>query len=117
MLVLVLSEYLCKFRDHIFVLLHDLLWCSWKRIVVVVPRRVARPYHKVDVVLDVIVDPLECLVDERIGRVAAGRLCAVYACRPALAMACCLFCGAGICLVEGIGMKVCMSLSVPRLHG
>jgi hypothetical protein len=117
MFVLVLAEHLCELGHHIFVLLHDLLGRSWQRIVVVVPCGVARPYDKVDVVLDVVVNPLERLVDERIGRVAARRLCAVHACGPALAMACCLLRGAGIRLVVGVGVEICTTRSVPRLHG
>jgi hypothetical protein len=81
-----------------------------------VPGGVARPYDEIDVLLDVVVYPLECLVDECVGRVAAGGLCAVYACGPALAMACCLGCGAGISLVEGIWVEVLPELLDSRPH-
>lgn len=102
-----LAEDLCKLGDHELILLDDLLLCTWYVFVVVVPCRIARPYDKVNVILDVVVYPLECLIDERKRRVAAGRLCAVYASRATLAMACCLCSRAGICLVERIWMKVC----------
>lgn len=71
MFILVLPKDLCKFGHHELVLPDYLLWCTGKRVVIIVPRRVACPYNKVYVVLDVVVDPLERLVDERIRRVAA----------------------------------------------
>ena len=77
-----------KPRDHVLILLYDLLLRPRYVLVIVVSRRVARPYDKVDVVLDIVLDPLERLVNERIRRVAASRLCAVESSGPASAVAC-----------------------------
>lgn len=70
------------------------------------PRGVACPYYKVDVVLDVVVYPLERLIDERKWTVAARGLCTVDSCRPMSAMARCLLFGARVCLVEGVWVKI-----------
>lgn len=66
MLVLILSKDLRKLGDHEFILLYNLLGCSRDRVVVIVPRRIACPYDKVNVILDIVVDPFERLVDQRI---------------------------------------------------
>ena len=80
------------------------------------PRRIARPYDKVYVVFDVVVDPFERLVDKREGRVAASGFGAVYASRAMFAVARCLLCGARISLVERVWMEVWMTmLAVTRL--
>ena len=96
-----------KPRDHVLILLYDLLLRPRYVLVIVVSRRVARPYDKVDVVLDIVLDPLERLVNERIRRVAASRLCAVESSGPAFAVACCFSGGARICLVEWVRVEVC----------
>lgn len=102
-----LAKDLDKLGDHKFVLVDNLLVRPRYLLVVVVAGRVAGPDDKVDLILDVVVYPLERLVDEGIGRVASRRLCAVDASRAALAMACGGGGGAGIRLVEGVGVEVC----------
>lgn len=112
MLVMVLSEDLGELGDHVLILAYDLPLCSGNFLVVVVPCRVARPDDKVYAVPDIVVDPLERLVDERVGRVAGGRLCAVYARGAMFAVASSVCCGARVCLVVGVRMKVCGRPSV-----
>jgi hypothetical protein len=107
MVALRLAKDLCELVDEKFILADDLLLSAGNLLVVVVAGRVASPDDKVDVVLDVVVDPLERLVDKREGRVASRRLCAVDASRAALAVAGGVLGGARIGLVEGIGMEVC----------
>jgi hypothetical protein len=87
MLVILLSKHLDELGHHVFILLNDLFLGTGQVLVVVVARRVACPYHEVDVVFDIVVDPLESLVDEGEGRVAAGRLCAVDASWAMITMA------------------------------
>jgi len=48
--VAALSKDVGKFRDHVLVLLDDLLLRPRDRVIVVVPGRVAGPYDEVDVV-------------------------------------------------------------------
>lgn len=69
-------------------------------------RRVAGPDDKVNVIFDVVLYPLERLVDQGKGRVAAGCFCSVDAGGATLAMACGVGCGARVCLVEWVGMEV-----------
>lgn len=102
-----ISKDLYKLRDHELVLVDNLIVCSRYLLVIVVARRVACPYDEVDFILDVVLYPLERLVDKGKRRVAARRLCAVDARGPSLAMACCIGCCAGICLVERVGVEVC----------
>jgi hypothetical protein len=104
--VVVLPKDLRQFGDHELILLYDLLLRPRYFLVIVVPRRVARPYNKVYVFLDVVVYPLEGLVDERKGRVAAGGFGAIDAGRAMFAVAGGIRCGARIRLVEWIWMEV-----------
>lgn len=101
------SKDLYELGDHELVLVNNLIVCSRYLLVIVVARRVACPYDEVDFILDVVLYPLERLVDKGKRRVAARRLCAVEARGPSLAVACCVGCGAGICLVERVGVEVC----------
>jgi hypothetical protein len=87
-------------------LLYDLLLCPRYFLVIVVSRRVARPYNKVYIILDVVVYPLERLVDKREGRVAAGGFGAVDAGRAMFAVAGGVRCGARIRLVEWVWVEV-----------
>ena len=104
--VVVLPKDLRQLGDHELILLYDLLLRPRYLLVVVVPRRVARPYNKVYVILDVVVYPLKRLIDEREGRVAAGGFGAVDAGRTMFAVAGGVRCGARIRLVEWIWMEV-----------
>jgi hypothetical protein len=94
MAVIILPEDFGEFGYHVLVLLYDLLLCPGDFFIIVMSRRVACPYNKVYVILDVVIDPLECLVDEGERRVAAGSFCAVDTGRSSFAMACCVRCGA-----------------------
>jgi hypothetical protein len=85
---MLLSEDFCKLGDHVLILLYHLFLRSGYLLVIVVPGRVACPDDKIYIILDILVYPIECLVDESERRVAAGSLCAVYAGRPMLAMTC-----------------------------
>lgn len=107
MTVAALSKDLGEFGDHVLILLHDLLLRPWNFVIVIVSRRVAGPYNKIYIVLDVVFYPFERLIDERKGRVASGSFCAIEASRPAFAMARCVSFCARICLVERVWMKVC----------
>lgn len=64
------SEDIDKLRDHELILVDNLLACPWQFFVVVMARRVASPYDEVDFILDVVLYPLERLVDQGVGRVA-----------------------------------------------
>lgn len=101
-----LSKNLSELGHHVLVLLYDLLLRPRNRIVIVVSRRVASPYDEVYFVFQVVVYPFERLVDERKGRVAARRLCAVNAGRATLAMARRIRGGTRVCLVERVRMEV-----------
>jgi hypothetical protein len=107
MAVAALPKDIRKFRDHVLILLDDLLLRPWYLVIVIVSRRVARPYNKVDMVFYIVFYPLERLIDQRKRRVAAGGFCAVDASRSAFAMARSVCLCARICLVEGVWMKVC----------
>ena len=110
-----LSKDFGEFRDHVFVLLDNLLLRPWYILVVVVSRRVARPYYEVYMVLYVVFYPLESLVDERKGRIAAGCFCAVQASGSMSAMARCIRFCARICLVKRVWMEVCVMQLVATL--
>lgn len=100
------AKYLCKLSDQELVLAYDLLLRACMLLVVIVSRRVARPNHKIDVVLDIVVDPSKGRVDQGKRRIAAGRLCTVDACRSSLAVTCCLSRGTRVRLVERVGVEV-----------
>lgn len=53
------------------ILAYDLLLRARVLLVVVVSRRIACPDYKVDIVLDIVLDPSERLVDQRIWRIAS----------------------------------------------
>jgi hypothetical protein len=113
-----LAKDLDKLGDHEPVLVDNLLVRSRYLLVIVVAGRVACPYDEVNFILDVVLDPLERLVDEGKGRVAACRLCAVDASGAALAMACCVGGGARVRLVEGVGVEICtVTLAGGRRRG
>lgn len=82
------SKNLGKLRNHVLVLLYNLLLRARNVVVIVVSRRVASPYNEVYVVFYIVVYPFERLVDESKGRVAARRLCAVNTRRATVTMAC-----------------------------
>jgi len=107
MMMIRLPKNLGELGDHELVLLYNLLLGTWYILIVVVASRVACPYYKVDVVLDVVVDPLKGLVGERVGRVAAGRLCTVDSSRAMLTVAGSARCSARVCFVEGVWVEVC----------
>ena len=106
MVMMPVAKNLCELGDHKFVLLYHLPLRARYVFIVVVSRRVARPDDEVDVVLDILVDPLERLVDERERRVAARRLGAIHARRPMSAMAGCVRRCARVGLVKRIGVEV-----------
>jgi len=72
--ITVLSKNLCKFGDDELVLLDDLFSCTWNCVIVIMACGVAGPYHKVDIVLEILLDPFECLVNEGDRAVAARGL-------------------------------------------
>jgi hypothetical protein len=106
---MLLSEDFYELGDQVLILLYHLFLRSGYPLVIVVSGRVACPDNKIYIILDVLVYPIERLVDESERRVAAGSLCAVYAGRPTLAMTCCLFLRTRVRLVEWIWVEVCMS--------
>ena len=65
------AKHLPKLLDQELVLTYDLFLRAHMLLVVVVSRRVARPDHKVDIVLDVVLDPFKGLIDQRKRRIAA----------------------------------------------
>jgi len=65
------AKHLCKLLYQELILAYDLLLRACMLFVVVVSRRVARPDDKVDIVLDIVLDPSKCLIDERKRRIAA----------------------------------------------
>lgn len=117
--VAALSKDVRKLGDHVLVLLHDLLLRPWDFVIVVVSRRVAGPYNKVYIVLDVVFNPLERLVDERKRGVASCGFCAIEASGSAFAMARSVGFCARICLVERVWVKVCgmtlVAISAPGI--
>ena len=65
------AKHLPKLLDQKFILAYDLLLRARMLLVVVVSRRVARPDDEVDIIPDIVLDPSECLIDQRKGGVAA----------------------------------------------
>jgi hypothetical protein len=59
------AKHFPKLLDQKFVLAYDLLLRARMLLVVVVPRRVARPDDEVDIVPDILLDPSERLIDQR----------------------------------------------------
>lgn len=64
------TKHLTKLFDQKLVLTYDLLLRARMLLIVVVSRRVARPDHKIDIVLDIVVYPPKRLIDQREGRIA-----------------------------------------------
>jgi hypothetical protein len=110
------TKYLSKLVYQIFILVDDLLLCAGVLLIVVVSRRVACPNNEIDFIPDVVLDPLERLVHQRIWRIASRRLCTVDASRSSLAVACCLFGGARVRLVEGVRVEICDMSSAAGSH-
>jgi hypothetical protein len=102
------AKHLPELLDQKFVLAYDLLLRARMLLVVVVPRRVARPDDEVDIVPNILLDPSESLIDQRKRGVATGRLRAVDTCRSSLAVTCCLRRRARVRLVERIWVEVCI---------
>lgn len=110
------AKHLPKFLDQKLVLAYDLLLCARMFLVIVVPRRVARPDDEVDIVPDILLDPSERLIDQRKRRVAARRLRTVDACRASLAVTCRLRSRARVRLVERVWVEVCILWLAHKSH-
>lgn len=110
------TEDLSELVHQVFILLDDLLLCAGVLLIVVVSRRVACPNDEINIILDVVLDPLERLVHQRIWRIASRRLCAVDASRSSLAVTCCLLGGARVRLVEGVRVEICNRSSAAGSH-
>ena len=100
-------EHLSELVYQVFILVNDLLLCAGVLLIVVVSRRVACPNDEINVIPDVVLDPLERLVHQRKRRITPRRLCAVDASRPSLAVACCVLGGARVRLVERVRVEIC----------
>lgn len=99
-------KHLGELADDKLVLVYDLFRRTRNLLVVVVPCRVARPDDEIDVVLEMLIDPFECLIDQRKGRVTTGCLSAVDTSRTMPTVAGVTRAGTRIRLVEGIGVYV-----------
>jgi hypothetical protein len=110
------AKHLPELLDQKLVLAYDLLLRARMLLVIVVPRRVARPDDEVDVVPDILLDPSERLVDQREGGVAPRRLRAIDACGSSLAVTCRLRSRARVRLVERVWVEVCVLWSAPKPH-
>lgn len=86
--------------------MQDLLDAARELLVVVVACRVAGPDDEINRVFDVLIYPVKGRIDQREGAVTVARLGAISTSRAFLSMACCVFIGSGIGLVEGVGMEV-----------
>lgn len=104
--ILALSKHLGELLHHQLILLYDLLLCAWNLLVVIVSRRITRPDDKIYAVFQILFNPLERLVDQRYGCVAAGRLRAVDSRRSAFPVTCRLRLGTRICLEKWVGVNV-----------
>lgn len=100
------TKHFTKLFDQELVLAYDLLLRACVFLIVVVSCRVTRPDHKIDLVLDIVVDPSERLIDQRERRVATRRLSAVDACWSSFSMTCCLSCGARVRLIKWVRVEV-----------
>jgi hypothetical protein len=75
-------------------------------LIAVVPRRVSRPYHEVNVILEVLRDPLEGRVYKREGRIAIGGFGAVCTSGSLSTMAGRVLVSRRMNFVERIGMEI-----------
>ena len=105
--VLGLAEHLEELAHDELVLVEDLPGRARDPVVVVVPRRVARPQHEVDRVLQVVVDPSERRVDQGDGAVACRCLGPVQTCRPRASVAGVILLRRRVSLEEWVGVDVC----------
>lgn len=69
-------------------------------------RRIAGPDNEIDGALDVLIDPLEGRIYERVRRIAIRRFGTVRAGRAVTAMACSALFGRGVESVVAIGMEI-----------
>lgn len=67
---ILLAPYLDELFHHKLVLRDDLVACAGYMFIIVMACTVPGPYNKVDLVLQVILDPLEGGIDKRVWRVA-----------------------------------------------
>ena len=81
-----------------------LIGVSRNPLIAVVPSRVARPDHKIDIVLDIFFDPFKGGIYEGVRRITVGILSAVDASRALAAVAGLI--RRGVKLVEGVWMEV-----------
>lgn len=99
-----LAKYIQKLVRDESVRTQNLVLGSRDLFVAVMACRVARPYNKIDMILDVFLDPFECRVHEREGRVAIRGFCTVRAGCALSVMAGIVFFGGRMDFVEGIRM-------------
>ena len=81
-----------------------LVGVSRNLLVAVMPSRVARPDHKIDIILNIFFDPLEGGIYEGVRRIAVGTFGAVDTSRALATMTCLI--RRRMNLVEGVGMEV-----------
>lgn len=103
------AEHSYELIYHISVEFLNLPVVTRQPFIIVVSRRIPGPYHEIDVVFDVFLNPVECRVDQREGRIALGLGSTEVACVAfsRLPMARMISVWVGVGLVEGIGMEIC----------
>lgn len=109
LVAVVLAEDFCQLAHHELVQTDHLLRRAGQLLVVVVPRGVARPYHEVHLVLQLLPDPFHRLVDQRDRAVAIADLGAVDAGGALSMVAGVVLTRRGVYFVKAIGMEICVA--------